>query len=103
MSSIDGSLGGEGGGPSSGGASAGSGSGSGSSGSGAAASGSSDGVVSSSANALTCLNLLGVDLLEARALLPARALALGGVRGRHVEERRGADLVGDGRDPLDQR
>ena len=57
------------------------------------------GVSSSSANALTCLHLLGVDLLERRALLPARALPLGGVRGGNAEERRGADLLGDRRAP----
>src|ERR1041384_8546153 len=48
-------------------------------------------------------DLLGVDLLESRALLEARTLTLGRVRGRHRQELRGSQLVGDRQNPLDQR
>src|SRR5215470_13002684 len=56
----------------------------------------------SSANPLTCLHLLSVDLRERSPLLEPRALALGGVQRRHREVRGGADLVGDGSDPVDE-
>ena len=48
------------------------------------------------------LDLLGVDLLERRALLVARDLPLGRVRRRHREVRRRAELLGDRQHPLDQ-
>src|SRR5262245_14571880 len=46
--------------------------------------------------------LLRVDLLERRAVLEARDLALGRVRGGHGQGLRGAELLGDGPHPLDQ-
>src|ERR671923_1787025 len=68
------------------------------------ASSSSSGVGSSglSANRLLPADLLGVDLLERRALLIACDLALRGVRGRDCQERSRADLLGHGLHPLDQ-
>src|SRR5262245_11189833 len=56
----------------------------------------------SSANELARPDLLGVDLPQRRPLGPARELPLGRVRRRDGEERRGADLLGDGQDPLDE-
>src|SRR5204862_117535 len=47
-------------------------------------------------------NLLGIDLGQARALLVAGDLALCGVLRRDGQVRRGADLICDRRDPLDQ-
>src|SRR6478672_9600453 len=56
----------------------------------------------SSANPLTRADLLAVDLDERRTLVVSRPLALGRVLGRHAEVRCRADLVRDGRDPLQQ-
>src|SRR5919198_2437208 len=47
-------------------------------------------------------DLLGVDLLQARALLETRALALRGICRRNVEQLRGAELLRDRQHPLDQ-
>src|SRR5215212_5870159 len=57
---------------------------------------------SCSANPLTRLDLLRVDLLERRSVLVAGDLPLGRVLLGHAEERRGADLVRDRRDPFEQ-
>src|SRR6266516_1643968 len=46
--------------------------------------------------------LLGVDLLDRGSLVEARNLAVGGVRCRNREVRRGADLPGHRLDPLEQ-
>src|SRR5918995_5701622 len=68
------------------------------------ASSSSSGVGSCdcSDNGLLRANLLGVDLLECRALLVAQDLTLGGIRRGHRQEGRRADLLGDRLHPLDQ-
>src|SRR4051794_21877777 len=47
-------------------------------------------------------HLLGVDLLQRRALLVPCDLPLGGVRPGNGEVRRGAELLGDRERPLDQ-
>src|SRR5438552_11756445 len=56
----------------------------------------------SSANALSCPHLLGVNLLQRRALVEAGALALRGILLRDGEEGRRADLVRHRGDPLEQ-
>src|SRR5262249_4389429 len=57
---------------------------------------------SSSANALLRPHLLGVDLLQARAILVARELALARVRGGHGQPLRDAELLGDRVHPFEQ-
>src|SRR5262249_14676419 len=56
----------------------------------------------SSANARLGSHLLGVDLLERRALLVPGDLPLRRVRRRHAEIAGRAELLGEGKHPLDQ-
>src|SRR5215208_7403486 len=60
------------------------------------------GSVGCSANTLPCPHLLGVNLLERRALLEPRDLPLRRVLLGDREERRRADLVCDRLHPFDQ-
>src|SRR5262245_54544201 len=61
------------------------------------------GVSSSSAtHGLSRRDLLGVDLLDARALLEAGALPLGCVCSGNEQQRRGPELLGNRKHPLDQ-
>src|SRR5262249_56335081 len=57
---------------------------------------------SSATDALLGPHLLGVDLLHRHTVLVAGDLALGCVRPRDGQVRRGTELLGDGQHPLDQ-